>query len=39
MRSFLKSAFLRRFLAGFSLGTIGMIALNAHHVAAMPWAG
>lgn len=34
MRAMLKSQFLRRFLAGFSLGAIGMVALNIEQVAA-----
>ena len=37
MRSMLKSQFLRRFLAGFSLGAIGMVALNIERVAATPF--
>jgi hypothetical protein len=32
----LKSPFLRRFLTGFSLGAIGMIALHAEQVIAAP---
>ncbi len=34
MRAMFKSAFLHRFLAGFSLGAIGMVALNIEQVAA-----
>lgn len=36
MIGMLKSAMFHRFLAGFSLGTIGMVALNIDQVAAMP---
>lgn len=32
----LKSPFLHRFLAGFSLGVIGMVALHAEQVMAAP---
>lgn len=34
MRAMFQSQFLRRFLAGFSLGAIGMVALNIEQVAA-----
>lgn len=34
MIAMLKSAMFHRFLAGFSLGTIGMVALNIEQVAA-----
>jgi hypothetical protein len=34
MRAMLKSPFLHRLLAGFSLGAIGMIAFNIDQVAA-----
>ncbi len=36
MAAALKSPFLRRFLTGFSLGVIGMIALHADRVLAAP---
>lgn len=34
MLAMLKSAMFHRFLAGFSLGTIGMVAFNIEQVAA-----
>lgn len=34
MYAMLKSAMFHRFLAGFSLGAIGMVALNIEQVAA-----
>lgn len=37
MAAMFKSQFLRRFLAGFSLGAIGMVALNIEQVAATPF--
>lgn len=37
MLAALKSQFLRRFVAGFSLGAIGMVALHAEQVAATPF--
>lgn len=37
MLAALKSQFLRRLLAGFSLGAIGMVVLNAEQVAATPF--
>lgn len=37
MFAVLRSQFLRRFLAGFSLGAIGMVALNIERVSAMPF--
>lgn len=37
MVAMFKSQFLRRFLAGFSLGAIGMVALNIERVAATPF--
>ena len=36
MFAVLKSQFLRRFLAGFSLGAIGMVAFNIEQVVAAP---
>lgn len=36
MTAALKSPFLRRFLTGFSLGAVGMIALHADQVLAAP---
>jgi len=36
MLKMLKSPFLRRFVAGFSLGTIGMLVLNVERVTAAP---
>lgn len=37
MLTVLKSQFLRRFLAGFSLGAVGMVALNIERVTATPF--
>lgn len=37
MIAIVKSPFLRRFLAGFSLGAIAMVAVNIEHVAATPF--
>jgi len=37
MLTVLKSQFLRRVLAGFSLGAIGMVALNIERVTATPF--
>lgn len=34
MLKMLKSQFTRRFMAGFSLGAVGMVALNIEQVAA-----
>jgi hypothetical protein len=36
MFAMLKSTMFHRFLAGFSLGAIGMVALNIEQVAAAP---
>ncbi len=36
MFAMLKSAMFHRFLAGFSLGAIGMVAFNIEQVAATP---
>ena len=36
MFAMLKSAMFHRFLAGFSLGAIGMVAVNIERVAATP---
>jgi len=36
MIAMLKSAMFRRFLAGFSLGAIGMVAFNIEQIAAHP---